>query len=237
MAEAASMFVENLKAFGLTGQEALIYETLLKHGPMSGYEVAKETGISRSNVYSSLSGLVDKGAAYAMESETTKYMPENVVVFSKNILNDMSKRAEAIIKNAPAKLEKTEGYLTISGDKNIKNKINEMLEKCELRIYLQAEAKLIEEYRTQLEKLVKAGKKVVILSDKVSFDGASVYKTEVLEGQIRFISDSSYVLTGTVNGCETDTCLYSGEQNLVAVMKEALKNKIVLIEHNMEEKQ
>ena len=40
-------FEENIKAFGLTGQEASIYVELLKHGEMTGYEVSKETGISR----------------------------------------------------------------------------------------------------------------------------------------------------------------------------------------------
>ena len=57
------MIQEYLKSFGLTGQEASIYEALLINGEMTGYEVAKETGISRSYVYGAMSALVDKGAA------------------------------------------------------------------------------------------------------------------------------------------------------------------------------
>jgi hypothetical protein len=41
--------------------------------------------------------------------------------------------------------------------------------------------------------------------------------------------DSSFVLTGEISGSEHDTCLYSGQQNLVNLMKEALKNKIELL--------
>ena len=42
-------FVEYLMHFGVTRQEALVYWTLLVKGKQTGYEVAKEAGISRSS--------------------------------------------------------------------------------------------------------------------------------------------------------------------------------------------
>ena len=42
-------FTERLMEFGLTRQEASIYQCLLTEGKVTGYEVAKQTGISRSN--------------------------------------------------------------------------------------------------------------------------------------------------------------------------------------------
>lgn len=227
-------FAENLKLFGLTGQEAVIYETLLKCGAMTGYEVSKETGISRSNAYGSLAGLVEKGAAFVCEGEATKYVPEDIKVFTENFLKRMEKTAKTVVKQAPGKKEKQEGYITVSSTERIKEKISRMLDSCELRLYIMAEADILEEFREKLAELVKEGKKVVILSDGFKLKGAIIYKTEPEPGQIRFITDSSYVLTGTLGNSENDTCLYSGESNLVSVMKEALKNKITLIENNME---
>lgn len=55
-------FIDKLNDFGLTRQEGTIYCALLNHGEMTGYEVAKDTGISRSNVYAGLIALVEKGA-------------------------------------------------------------------------------------------------------------------------------------------------------------------------------
>ena len=46
-------FTERLMEFGLTRQEASIYQCLLTEGKVTGYEVAKQTGISRSNAYNS----------------------------------------------------------------------------------------------------------------------------------------------------------------------------------------
>ena len=50
-------FTERLMEFGLTRQEASIYQCLLTEGKVTGYEVAKQTGISRSNAYNSLASM------------------------------------------------------------------------------------------------------------------------------------------------------------------------------------
>ena len=52
MEEAA--LIDKLMLFGLTRQEASIYLCLAANAEVSGYEVAKITGISRSNVYNAL---------------------------------------------------------------------------------------------------------------------------------------------------------------------------------------
>lgn len=230
-----AVFLDNLKAFGLTGQEALIYEALLKRGTMTGYEVAKETGISRSNAYGSLGSLVDKGAAYVYEGEVTRYTPEEVKVFTGKVIKDLQKRAKELEEHAPGKADMSEGYITISGSDNIRNKISDMLNKCELRLYILAESSLLREYEGELAELVKSGKKVVILSDDFKLPGATIYKTVPEKGQLRFITDSSFVLTGTLFNHDEDRCLFSGQSNLVSVMKEALRNKIILIQNNLKE--
>ena len=56
--------IEYLMHFGLSRQEALIYRKLLEGGKKTGYEIARDTGISRSNAYASLAAMVEKGAAY-----------------------------------------------------------------------------------------------------------------------------------------------------------------------------
>ena len=69
-----NQYVEYLLHFGLTRQEALIYVELLVKGKQTGYEIAKETGISRSNVYSVLAALAEKGAAYVIEESAKRYI-------------------------------------------------------------------------------------------------------------------------------------------------------------------
>ena len=67
-----NVFTERLTEFGLTRQEACIYECLLMEGKTTGYEVAKKIGISRSNAYASLASMTEKGAAYLVEEGSTR---------------------------------------------------------------------------------------------------------------------------------------------------------------------
>ena len=126
-------------------------------------------------------------------------------------------------------IKQTEGYITITGTKNIENRIRLMLEETKERLYVMASDQILEKFRFQLELLVKAKKKVVLISDNFQIPNAICHKTQTEQNQIRLITDSSFVLTGLFSGNEHDTCLYSGQQNLVDVMKEALKNKIELL--------
>lgn len=224
-----STMIDGLIDFGLTRQEAVIYECLLIHGDLSGYEVSKETGISRSNVYASLSTLVEKGCAYLVEGESTKYTPVQIKTFTQNRLLELQKKSDFLIKNAPKQHNFSEGYITILGARNISNKIREMLKNTSMRLYIMAPKEILDEFEEQINKLIKDGKKIVILSNGFSVDNATVYETEVESGQLRLITDSNYVLTGNYSGDEHDTCLYSGQTNLVELLKESLKNKITII--------
>lgn len=224
--------IDALIEFGLTRQEALIYESLLTHGNMTGYEVSKITNISRSNVYSSLNSLTEKGATYLIEGESTKYTPVELKEFLQNRIKQLQKSAEVLVKNQPKKIVTEEGYITILGTKNIKNKISLMLQKTKLRLYIMADSKIILDFKEELEKLIKAKKKIVIITNNDVLQEAQdliIYKTQVEEGQIRLITDSNFVLTGEYSESDHDTCLYSGQSNLVQVLKEALKNKIELL--------
>ena len=223
-------FIDNLIAFGLTRQEAIIYTSLLTHGEMTGYEVSKETGISRSNVYAALSNLTDKGAAYLIEGDSTKYLPVNVDTFTKNVLTELEEKAGYIHEHAPEKQADTDGYITIVGGRNIQNKLLQMIKEIRIRLYISASARIVDAYEEELSELINQGKKGVIMTDSnYNLDGAIVYHTDPEPGQLRVIIDSSFVMTGELTGSEEDSCLYSGQKNLITVMKEALKNKIVLL--------
>lgn len=53
----------DLTPFGFTRTESLVYATLLRLGPSTGYAVARAARLARANAYSALEGLVTRGAA------------------------------------------------------------------------------------------------------------------------------------------------------------------------------
>ncbi len=237
-----SVIVGKLIEFGLTRQEAVIYLCLFQNGELTGYEVAKQTGISRSNVYSALAGLVEKGAAYVLEGNASKYIPVSVEEFCDNKIRSLNERKKYLVENIPQISKASEGYITIEGYKHICDKIHHMFQNAKQRIYLSASSKVVLQWEKELKELAERKIKVVLITDKqIEIEGSILYLSKhsdtdgeeagASEGeQLRLIIDSAYVLTGEISGEDGDTCLYCGQKNFVNVFKEALRNEIRLIE-------
>lgn len=225
-----SELIQKIMNFGLTRQEALIYQYLVISGESTGYEVAKEVGISRSNAYNSLATLVDKGAAYLQSGTTSKYMAVSVNEFCGNKIRNLENDRMDLEANLKIK-EETEGYVTIFGYQNIRDKIANMLESVEQRVYISISGEKLNLFKKTLSHLVAEEKKVVIITDvSPKMEGCNVYlSNSLMENQIRLIVDSKYVLTGDFGESKEDTCLYSGQNNFVNLFKDAMRNEIELI--------
>lgn len=224
--------IECLTNFNLTKQEATLYVLLLKSGQLTGYEAAKQTGISRSNTYTALAGLVDKGAAYILEEgKVTRYTPVTPEEFCDNKIQRLLSIKKELLKQIPVLQSEAEGYITIKGECEIVNKLKNTIKNAQARIYASANARVLNLLKDELEQAVKKGLKVVIISDpSFTLSGTVAYSTVKQNEQIRLIADSHTVLTGDLEDEENSTCLYSCKRNLVDLFKEALKNEIALIE-------
>ena len=105
-----------------------------------------------------------------------------------------------------------------------------MLLCAEERAYISVYNERLEMFREHLEKMVSEGKKVVIITNEpFDLQGATVYLTECKKEQIRLITDSKDVLTGAITNRYEATSLYSSNNNLVEVFKDALANEIQLL--------
>ena len=224
--------IEGLTHFNLTKQEATLYVLLLKEGYLTGYEAAKQTGISRSNTYTALAGLVDKGAAYVLEEgKVTRYTPVPPEEFCSNKIDRLKEIKDKVLNQLPAIKNDAEGYITIKGELEIINKLKNTVRQAEARIYVSANRRVMELLRKELTDALARGLKVVIISDeKFTLPEAICYGTDKQTEQIRLIADSQTVVTGDLEDDENSTCLYSCKRNLVDLFKEALQNEIKLIQ-------
>lgn len=78
----------DLTPFGFTPTESLVYEVLLQDGPGTGYAIARAAGLARANAYSSLEGLVSKGAARVELGRPKQYRPETPATLIARISNN-----------------------------------------------------------------------------------------------------------------------------------------------------
>ncbi|MGG7177085.1 TrmB family transcriptional regulator [Clostridium paraputrificum] len=223
--------VEMLINFGLTRQEANIYMLLFAEGELNGYEVSKRTGISRSNTYNALAGLVEKGAAYVIEGNAVMYTPVSIEEFCDNKIRFMEKIKSDLISSIPKRRVESDAYITIKSEKHIIDKVKNMLIEARERVYISLARERVEELLPELEVLREREIKIVIITNPTfNFKGAKIYHSDKSPEQVRLIVDSKKVLTGEIQDKQNSTCLYSTNNNLVKVFKEALRNEIKIIE-------
>lgn len=230
-----SEVLNKLGLFGLTRQEAALYLCMYRYGSITGYEAAKYTGISRSNVYSALSGLADKGAAYLEQGSASRYIAVPIEKFCENKIRSLKREQGYLIENIPAVKEQEIGYITITGSGNIFDKVTEMILEAEMRIYLSASFDMIGKLEKELMMALKKEIKLVLITDEIPENldlrkKSICYLTQARGNSIRLIIDSAYALTGELTGKKDDTCLYTGQENFIKVFKDALRNEIKLIE-------
>ncbi|MGT2888646.1 TrmB family transcriptional regulator [Streptococcus didelphis] len=87
------MLVQKMKQFGFSESETNIYLSLVENGPMTGYEVSKQSGVPRSKVYNHLEKLVKKGVILVNKSEPKLYSAlsseEFISMLKYSTLNDI----------------------------------------------------------------------------------------------------------------------------------------------------
>lgn len=224
--------VDMLMQFNLTKQEAMIYLILLAEGSCTGYEIAKLSGISRSNIYTSLSSLVDKGAANLIEGAAARYAAVPPEEFCGNRIRELRGYTRELLCGLPKRDKDTEGYITISGERQIFHKMKNMIGGARERIYISVADDVMQTVLEELRVSLLNGIKLVVITDKPpALEGAAIYLAETPRSQIRLITDSACVLTGDIEFGEASACLFSRKRNLVDLFKDALKNEIKVIEY------
>ncbi|KNY27450.1 transcriptional regulator, TrmB family [Pseudobacteroides cellulosolvens ATCC 35603 = DSM 2933] len=223
--------IECLMKTGLTRHESELYVALSREGELTGYEAAKVTGIPRANAYQALAALVEKGGAFLVEGSVPRYTSVTVDEYCKNVLRHMEEVVEIIKKECPQRRKPYEPYITITGFKHILDKIKNIIDEAQERVYISMSDTEFTYITDEIQNALKRGVRVVaIASGKLDIKGAIIHYTAKAPGQIRIIADSANVLTGSISESEQDTCLYSKNKPLVELIKDSLKNEIKLSE-------
>lgn len=200
-------------------------------GELNGYEAAKYTGISRSNVYSALSALTDKGAAYLIEGDSSRYMAVAIDEFCENKIRSLNREKEYLIKNIPSMKEVEIGYITITGNGNIWDKIISMINEAEKRIYFSASCRIIEKLQAEFLKVLGKKIKLVLITDGTVTNQElrknSIYYMGSDRGNnIRLIVDSNMLLQVKLQAVRTIPVFTQGRRILSAFLRKPLEMKL-----------
>lgn len=141
--------IDSLKKMGFTMYEAKAYIALLENEEMNGYELSKVTGIPKSNAYSVLETMVEKGYAYRIDEKSVKFTAVGFEEIAEDVKNQLNKTIDYLQKNLPIKKGAVDKFITVEGSSNIVHKIITMINKAVSKI-------IIDVYDMDLDEILDA---------------------------------------------------------------------------------
>lgn len=234
--------LETLKNLNFTEYEAKAYLTLLEEAPLTGYAVAKNSGVPRSKIYEVLDSLAMRGDILVSHGNTPQYIP----IPAKEMIKNRRIKAEYHLKTAEKSLEQfnhssknRENIWNITGHKEILDKVKECIASAKHRILIEIWK---EEYCDLEAEIKKASGKGVIVTviayGEIESDFAIVYRhdlsdeiTEEYGGRwIVVSSDDSEVVAGIVSLGKDSRAAWTMHQGLVMPITEVMIHDLYIME-------
>jgi Cd2+/Zn2+-exporting ATPase len=157
--------IDGLVKIGFSEYEAKAYVALLRKSPVTGYELAKLSGVPRSMIYEVAGKLTARGAAMTLRTGgTTKYAPVQAVEF----LDQLEREHEALINSlrddltAFASATDLDYVWNIEGHENVMAKAIEMISQASVRIYLALVPATFLTLKPALVEAIERGVRVVV---------------------------------------------------------------------------
>lgn len=156
--EAAGNLVNDLKAVGFTEYEARIYVEILQAGavPKTAYEIARASGVPRSNTYSALDGLTRKGAVLPVTENPTSYAaasPKDVLGKVRTQTDKICERLETSLEKLAPKVENQYVWM-LHGQENVDTEIQRLIGMARDSIWIKAADATLRKYAKALEQAV-----------------------------------------------------------------------------------
>ena len=221
-------FKDTLHKLGFAPVEATVFITLCEHGSLTGYEVAKLSGISRSNVYAALYSLQEKGKCEVSEGETAKYIAISKEELMLSTKREMETALNEIDTFYPKQQSAYEPYVTIRGYDNVLNKIKNCICLCKSHLYLLCSSSCLELLLDELTAISKQRRITIICEKELAIADMTTCKREKDPKGFHMIIDTQSVITGDLS-TEHSQCLFSKDESLVRLMRESFVTELDII--------
>ncbi|KAB8127042.1 TrmB family transcriptional regulator [Gracilibacillus oryzae] len=234
--------LETLKKLNFTEYEAKAYLTLLGESPLTGYAVAKNSGVPRSKIYEVLESLAIRGDILVSHGTTQRYTP----VPAKELIKNRRRETEVNFEQAEkslAEFERSahdrENIWNITGDNEILDKVKDCIASAEKRILLEIWKEEFKALEPELQRAAERGVHVIIIAyGEIISDFAEVYIhymgdeiTEEYGGRWIVISaDDSEVVAGIVSLGEDSRAAWTRHVGLVMPITEVIIHDLYLME-------
>lgn len=151
--------------FGFSRTEARVYLDLVGRSALTGYQISRDIGLSRSSVYAALDGLYRKGAVELLPGESSLYKAKDPALFISELKRGYARMAETLEAELSTihRDENEQRFLNIEGRDNIINKAKELMLTAREEIFLNTDFDPLI-FEKEFSELGHRGVRIVIFS-------------------------------------------------------------------------
>lgn len=235
-----TLMIKLLAEIGLTEYEAKAYVALLKLGPASGYQVAKESGVPRSTIYEILAKLVLRGAVVTQSfAEQVRYAPVAPEQFLGRLQREFSSHHDALLDGLKD-LTKTAcpfgDTWNLTGRKNLLAYARQMIEQAQEEVaLLVGDDDQLDALLSSLQQAQARGVTLTVISP-TPYDGGEVPVTLHSQGLslraaigygFTLVTDGREALMGEVD--RSESAVWTTNGYAVAWMRWCLKQEMAAL--------
>lgn len=227
--------VEKLVQLGFSSYEARAYISLLKHHPVTGYELAKSSGIPPSKIYEVIAKLLSRSIISPLSGKPTKYIPQDNRVFLKNLRSNFAERISYLEKYLPKLGEIDVDYVWNVNDMNdFITMVKDMIRSAKDTLILLGWDSELREILNDLKKSKIKEKIAIIQFGNMKIDIGVVYNhgiEKVLEREkggrmFSLVADNSSLLQGIISENKRVRGIYTSHPSLVEMAKDHMVHEI-----------
>jgi sugar-specific transcriptional regulator TrmB len=154
-----------LQQLGFTGYEAKVYLALLRFYPATAYELSKQAGLPRANVYNALTTLERKLAVQPVNENPVRYVPVDPRQLLDRIQRETASRCDSLADQllATKAVQPTEFVWTLSGDAHIQAKMSDMIANAKKHIWLKGAHHNFQFHLDELRDAAKRGVEILVI--------------------------------------------------------------------------
>ncbi len=234
--------ISALGKLGFTEYEAKVYLALLKESPLSGYGIARASGVPRSKVYEVLRGMVGRGEVLVSHGEPVRYAP----LPARELILARRRKAEESIRVAEEGLERyaaeanSSGLIwDITGRAEILGRAREVIGRAGGSILLQVWREDAPELRDALAGAAQRGVEVTVVAYREpDYPFARVYLHDLAEEITRqfggrwiiLSADAKEIVAGIVSLGAGSRAAWSSHPGMVVPITEQIRHDLYIAE-------
>ncbi|PLS82415.1 MAG: hypothetical protein CYG60_24525 [Actinobacteria bacterium] len=234
--------ISALGKLGFTEYEAKVYLALLKESPLSGYGIARASGVPRSKVYEVLRGMVGRGEVLVSHGEPVRYAP----LPARELILARRRKAEESIRVAEEGLERyaaeanSSGLIwDITGRAEILGRAREVIGRAGGSILLQVWREDAPELRDALAGAAQRGVEVTVVAyGEPDYPFARVYLHDLAEEITRqfggrwiiLSADAKEIVAGIVSLGAGSRAAWSSHPGMVVPITEQIRHDLYIAE-------